>query len=120
MKIEEIFDYAISAYEGVVIAQNWGERGLFYNPEGKLPKGVYILTAKEKDGPNDKASNVNRPDVYRLNLGVSKDTFREMFGDIPKRPGAGQIIDTGHNFEEVDNIMPHPMYGWIMPAANRT
>jgi hypothetical protein len=113
MKIEEIFDYATSAYEGVVIAQNWGERGLFYNPEGKLPKGVYILTFKEKDGPNDKASNVNRPNVYRLNMGISKGTFREMFGDIPKRPVAGQIIDTGHNFESVDEIMPHPVYGWM-------
>ena len=113
MKIEEIFDYATSAYEGVVIAQNWGERGLFYNPEGKLPKGVYILTFKETDGPNDKASNVNRPNVYRLNMGISKGTFREMFGDIPKRPAAGQIIDTGHNFEGVDEIMPHPVYGWM-------
>jgi hypothetical protein len=111
MKIEKIMTYA-SEYEGVVITENWGERGLFYNPEGKLPKGVYILTFKEKDGPNDKASNVNRANVYRLNLGLSKNTFKTMFNDIPKRPVAGQIIDTGHSFDDLDRIMPHPVYGW--------
>ncbi len=112
MKIEEIIDYVVSEYKDVVVAENWGERGLFYNPGRKLPKGVYILTFKEKDGPNDKASNVNRPNVYRLNLGLSKSTFKAMFNDIPKRPAAGQIIDTGHSFDTLDTIMPHPVYGW--------
>ena len=113
LKIEEIIDYTTSNYEGVVEDRNWGERGLFYNPEGKLPKGIYILTFKEKDGPNDKASNVNRTGVYRLNLGISKQTFKDLFGEIPKRPLAGQIVDTGHDFEILDEIMPHPVYGWM-------
>jgi uncharacterized protein DUF6194 len=38
---------------------------------------------KEKDGPNDKASNVDREGVYRLNPGISKTTFIEFFGFIP-------------------------------------
>ena len=113
MKVEEIFDYVTSEYEGIVIAENWGERGLFYNPDGKLPKGVYILTFKEKDGPNDNASNVNRPNVHRLNLGISKDTFKIMFGELPERPAAGSIVNTGHNFESLDKMMPHPVYGWM-------
>ena len=83
ISIEEIIAYATNEHCGVTINKNWGERGLFYNPEGKLPKGIYLLTFKEKDGPNDKSSKVNRPDVYRLNLGVSKETFRSLFGDIP-------------------------------------
>ena len=110
--IEEVIDYVVSEYDGVVVAENWGERGLFYNPGGTLPKGVYILTFKEKDGPNDKASNVNRPGVYRLNLGLSKSTFKAMFNEIPKRPAAGRIIDTGHRFDDLDTVMPHPVYGW--------
>ena len=113
LKIEEIIDYTTSNYEGVVEDRNWGERGLFHNPEGKLPKGIYILTFKEKDGPNDKASNVNRTGVYRLNLGISKQTFKDLFGEIPKRPLAGKIVDTGHDFEILDEIMPHPVYGWM-------
>ena len=93
--------------------QKWGEQGLFYNPENILPKGIYILTFKEKDGPNDKASNLNREGYYRLNLGISKNTFKSMFGSIPTRPAAGKIVNTNHNFQDVDTIMPHPVYGWM-------
>lgn len=89
MSIEEIFSYATSKYSGVTINKNWGERGLFYNPEFKLTKGIYILTVKEKDGPNDKASNVDRDGIYRLNLGISKTTFISLFQKIPKRSLCG-------------------------------
>ncbi len=47
---------------------------------------MYILTVKEKDGENDSSSKLNRKNVYRVNLGVYKDTFKEMFDIIPKRP----------------------------------
>lgn len=113
LSIDNVLTYTTSNYEGVIVDKNWGEKGLFYNPDGKLPKGIYILTFKEKDGPNDKASNINRPGVYRLNLGISKQTFSNMFGEIPKRPSAGKIVDTGHHFESLDEIMPHPVYGWM-------
>lgn len=113
LSIQEIIDYTIAAYNGVVVDYNWGEKGLFYNPNKILPKGAYILTFKEKDGPKDKASNVNREGVYRLNLGISKETFLSMFGEIPKRPPAGGIVSTGHDFQEIDQIMPHPVYGWM-------
>ena len=115
--IQEIFDYCLAEYNGLVIDKNWGERGVFFNPDRKLPKGVYVLTIKEKDGPNDKASNVNREGIFRLNLGISKTTFTEMFGAIPKRPAAGQIVSTGHDFTRLDEITPHPVYGWMSWVA---
>lgn len=111
--IDNIFDALVKKYDGVVEANNWGERGLFYNPDRILPKGVYILTVKEKDGANDKASNLNRKDIYRLNIGVSKETFKTMYQYIPKRPAAGQIVNTGHAFDQIDTLMPHPVYGWM-------
>jgi len=117
VSIEDVFDYCLSEFDGLVLDKNWGERGVFYNPEKKLPKGVYILTFKEKDGPNDKASHVNREGIFRLNLGISKSTFSEMFGAIPKRPAAGQIVSTGHDFTSLDQITPHPVYGWMSWVA---
>lgn len=72
-----------------------------------------MLTFKEKDGPNDKASNVNRDGIYRLNLGISRETFSEMFGGIPKRPAAGKVVRTGHDFTKLDRVTPHPVYGWM-------
>jgi hypothetical protein len=86
---------------------------LFYNPGNLFPKGVYLLSFKGKDGPNDSASNVNRPSIYRLNLGIARATFIEIFGSLPQRPPAGQVVQTGHDFQQLDKIMPHPVYGWL-------
>ena len=113
VSIDDIIDYVIARHDGVVVGHNWGERGLFYNPGNQLPKGVYILTFKEKDGLNDKASYVDRSGVYRLNLGISRATFVQMFGAIPKRPAAGRTVATGHDFQKLAEIMPHPVYGWM-------
>jgi len=113
MQSDEIFKYCLENLEGVVLAKNWGEEGIFYNPNNKLKRGVYILTIKEKDGDNDKASNINRDGVFRVNLGVRKDTFKEMFGFIPKRPPAGGIVGMDYDFTALDKIIPHPVYGWM-------
>jgi len=113
VSIEEIIQLVLDEHDGVVVGENWGERGLFYNPGLVLPKGVYILTFKEKDGDNDSASNLNRPNTYRLNLKVQKQDYIERFGEIPTRPAAGNIVDTGHDFTMSNVIMPHPVYAWM-------
>ncbi len=71
------------------------------------------MTIKEKDGDNDKSSNLNRDNVFRVNLGIRKKTFKELFGEIPKRPSAGDIVDMNYDFTEVDKIIPHPVYAWM-------
>lgn len=113
VSIEQIVEYCLSEFDGLVVDKNWGERGLFYNPDKKLPKGIYVLTFKEKNGPNDRASELDRDNTYRLNLGVSKTTFSQLFGAIPKRPAAGNIVSTGHDFAQLNQITPHPVYGWM-------
>ncbi len=50
MKAEEILNYCLENLEGTVLVESWGEKGIFYNPENKLKRGIYILTIKEKDG----------------------------------------------------------------------
>ena len=51
------------------MVESWGEKGIFYNPDHVLKRGVYILTVKEKDGDNDKGSDLRRENVYRVNMG---------------------------------------------------
>lgn len=113
MTPNEILTDCLRHLEGTVCVKSWGETGIFYNPDQKLKRGVYILTIKEKDGENDTSSNLDREHVYRVNLGVRKDTFINMFGSIPKRPGKGQAVDMDVDFTETDQIMPHPVYAWM-------
>ncbi|MDE7440326.1 MAG: hypothetical protein K2N23_07460 [Clostridia bacterium] len=113
MTADEIINYCLENLDGVMLVNSWGERGIFYNPENKLKRGVYILTVKEKDGENDSSSNLNKEWIYRVNLGVRKQTFLNLFGHIPARPPKGGIVDMDFDFTETDKIMPHPVYGWM-------
>ena len=46
MNAEEILQYCLDNLKGVVMVESWGERGIYYNPEGLLQRGVYILTMR--------------------------------------------------------------------------
>ena len=98
MKSDEILQYCLDNLEGTVLVSSWGEKGIFFNPGNLLKRGVYVLTVKEKDGDNDKSSKLDRENVYRVNIGIRKDTFIKLFGKIPERPG---------------EILPHPVYAWM-------
>jgi len=113
MKPDEILKYCLDHLEGSILVESGGEKGIFYNPGHALKRGVYILTVKEKDGDNDKGSNLDRPGIYRVNLGVRKGTFIKLFGAVPKRPGAGEIVEMDYDFSVTDQILPHPVYAWM-------
>lgn len=113
MTPDEILKYCLDNLDGTVEVSSWGERGIFYNPENKLKRGIYVLTVKEKDGDNDKGSQLNREGVFRVNLGVRKKTFSEMFGEVPERPGKGCVVDMDYDFTATDTIIPHPVYAWM-------
>lgn len=113
MTPDDILSYCLSDLKDVVLAESWGERGIFYNPNGVLKRGVYVLTVKEKDGDNDKGSMLNRNNVYRVNVGLRKQTFIKKFGYIPERPSAGKIVKMDYDFTALDTIIPHPVYAWM-------
>ena len=113
MTPDEVLKYCLENLEGTVLVNSWGERGIYYNPDNILKRGVYILTVKEKDGDNDKSSSLNRENIYRVNLGVRKTTFIEMFDFITKRPAKGEIVDMNYDFSATNKILPHPVYAWM-------
>jgi hypothetical protein len=113
MDMFSIAQYIQKTFVDVYPIAAWGETSYFYNPERMLPRGIYFATLKEKDGQNDSASNLNRSDVFRLNIGISKLTYRSLFGQQPSRPHAGGVVDTGHDFTALDQLIPHPVYGWM-------
>lgn len=113
MDMVSIAQYIHKTFVDVYPIAAWGETSFFYNPDRMLPRGIYFATLKEKDGQNDRASNLNRSDVFRLNIGISKLTYRSLFGQQPSRPHAGGVVDTGHDFTALDQLTPHPVYGWM-------
>jgi hypothetical protein len=110
---DAIARYICRNFAGITPVAAWGETSFFYNPGKALSRGVYFATLKAKDGDNDKASRLDRDDVFRLNFGISKATYQQLLGPLPKRPGAGGVVATGHDFEALDVLLPHPVYGWM-------
>jgi len=51
--------------------------------------------------------------VFRLNIGVSRDTFHALFGHLPTEDTTPA---TGYDFAALDRLMPHPAYApqsWV-------
>lgn len=103
----------LSHFKGLKVVEAYGETSFFYNPKDLLKRGIYFCTLKEKDGPNDKSSNLNRDHTFRINFGLPRPTFLKIFQTLPKRPVQGCTIDGDYNFETLDILTPHPVYGWM-------
>lgn len=111
--IDFVLSELLENYSGLKTIDAWGETSLFYNPDGLLKRGTYFCTLKNKDGANDKASNLDRADVFRMNFGISKKIFTSIFHTIPKRPVKGGVIEGDYDFQAFDILTPHPVYGWM-------
>jgi hypothetical protein len=98
----------VASKEGGAPEVAWGDHFYFYDPDRILEptKKFPFATIVIKDYPGfDEASNLNRPGVYRLNIGVSRPTFDRLF-----ESGAS------HDFTELDRLIPHPVYAknhWV-------
>jgi hypothetical protein len=110
---EVILEVLLSRFPGTHALAAWGETSIFYNPGHVLPRGVYFATVKEKDGDNDRASNLSREGIFRFNVGTTRLLFEERFGGPPSRPAKGQAIQGPWDFTGLDIVTPHPVYGWM-------
>ena len=113
MRPDEIIDRLTSRFDGLAPKASWGETSLFYNPDLALANGVYFCTVKEHDGANDRSSELDRPGVFRLALGLPAECYERLFGSRPVRPAKGTAVATGHDFTRLDVVMPHPIYAWM-------
>ena len=113
MDADDVISALTANFAGLTSKVSWGETTLFYNPGGALPSGVYFCTVKDHDGANDKASQLDRPGVFRVSLGLPKRRYEELFGPRPPRPPKGGVVVTGHDFAALNVVMPHPIYAWM-------
>jgi len=94
-----IADYIMKTFPEVEKANAHGYDMFFYKSDRKLSFATMISS----DYDYDHISNLNRPGVFRLNMGVSKQTFQTLFG-------TNELNLSDYNFTALDVIMPHPEY----------
>lgn len=99
MDEKRIADYITHTFEGVETMETMGYTFFFYGQERMLP----FTTIAAADNEGDRASNLDRPGVFRLNVGVSKPTFQSLFG-------TDKIDLDAYDFTALDTLMPHPDY----------
>jgi hypothetical protein len=96
--------YIVQTFPDISVVDGTGGTFFFTDPEQKFPFAT-LATNDEYD----QASDLNRPGVFRLNVGVSKQTFGTLFGQPPASGG-------GYDHTALERIMPHPVYGkmyWV-------
>ena len=92
----------------------WGDTFVHYEPDGRGDRMFPFATIVIKDYRGfDTASELDRAGVYRVNLAVGRAAFEEILGYPPAAfaEHAGDV-----DFAELDQLMPHPVYGkqaWI-------
>lgn len=107
-----ITQYITDTFDGIDFVIASGDTFFFYNPGGDLPPDhMFPFATLVTSDINDNHSNLNRPSVFRLNIGVSKSTFRSLFRLPQSSPDAGADADTSHDFTVLDQLLPHPVYG---------
>lgn len=101
-------DVVVSTAEGGGPEISWGDSFFIYDPQRNLegPRRFPFATIVTKDyGDFDNASKLDREGVFRLNIGVTRETFERLFRGVEE-----------HDFTALDRVMPHPVYAvnhWI-------
>lgn len=77
----ELAQYILGTFPGVETTTNFGYTFFFYDSDRMLPFATIASSGNEYE----RGSNLDRPGVFRLNIGVSRQTFRSLFGPGPSR-----------------------------------
>jgi hypothetical protein len=108
----QVAEYITATFDGVHTVDAWGDTFFYYNPDQERPDEFYFATLKTKDDDYDRVSNLDRPGIFRLNIGVGRATYRSLVGAPPR---SGESAPE-HDFTALDRLLPHPVYGqafWV-------
>src|SRR5688572_31101797 len=93
---DDISSWIATTYPETVVASALGAT-FFSLDEEHWPNFATIVTTDEHDMGTP--SNLARPDVFRLNIGVGKETFERLVGSMSKP-----------DYASLDTVLPHPVY----------
>lgn len=82
----------------------WGDTFFYYAPEGEMPARTQpFATIVTKNYPDDAASDLDRPDVFRVNIAAGREAMSTLTHD----KNSGDATDPS----ELDRLFSHPVYG---------
>ena len=87
----------VEAMDNVQREENFGYIFFFVGDDHQ----VGFVTIGQSDNEFDTVSNLNREGVFRINIGVSRETFNSLLGDSNM-----ENID----YSALDVFLPHPHY----------
>lgn len=106
MDDQQVVALLLDRLDGVITMENRGDAFLIYDPHDDVPYHRRFPFATVVTGDHyDSASDLGRPGAFRLNLGLTKQTYRDLF------PADEPVDHTA-----VDRLMPHPVYAsqhWV-------
>jgi hypothetical protein len=98
---EAITKYILKTYPQTDIVEAMNAWFFSLDPEKHWPNFATLVTTDE----HDDASDLNRPGVFRLNIGVDRPTFEGIANADPEP-----------DYTAFDRLLPHPVYAkqlWI-------
>ena len=131
MDQEAIIRYVTETFTGVDVLRpddgpGAGDTFFYYDPQRNRDpaRSLPFATIVTKNYTGfDESSQLDRADVFRLNIGVGRETFIALFGHPPGADGSGSGTNTPSggdrpavDFAALDRLMPHPTYatqGWV-------
>ena len=99
---DDITSWITTTYPETVVARALGAT-FFSLDASSWPNFATIVTTDEHDMGNP--SNLARPEVFRLNISVGRETFERLVGGID-----------APDYAAIDTLLPHPVYArqrWI-------
>ncbi len=103
-----IMAYLMATFDDVHVAEADGSYFFFDSEVKKFPFATLVTSDSY-----DRFSNLGRLGVFRLNLGISRRTFGELF---PANPDALGLEPPAPDYTALDELMPHPVYAgmyWV-------
>src|SRR3954467_10171648 len=90
------FKNHLNQLPGVTTANNFGYDLFFFGEEQMTP----FVSIAGSDNDYDNVSNLNRDGIFRVNIGVSSETYKRLFPKVPEK------VD----YSQLNIFMPHPHY----------
>jgi hypothetical protein len=87
----------VASMENVQREENFGYTFFFVGDDHMVP----FVSIADSDNEYDSVSNLDREGVFRINIGISRETFQSLFANSS---------DENLDFAALDVFLPHPEY----------